>query len=170
MNRPSLFRPIALAVIGLSVIAAVPAKAENPLERLRRHIHSELFGRNDRRDDDRHGKDHRKDYRRDDDRDRHEDRVRNGYYNTRPSYGYSAPSVELRYDNRYEAPPVRNYRQDLSLEAEVQVALQRRGYYRGVIDGDIGPETRAAIRHFQLDQELAPTGHIDRELLSSLQI
>lgn len=156
-------------MIGFSVITASSAKAENPLERLRRHIHSELFGRNDR-DDDRHGKDQRKDYRRDDDRERHDDRVRNGYYDTRASYGYSAPSVELRYDNRSEAPPVRNYRQDLSLGSEVQIALQRRGYYRGVIDGDIGPETRAAIRHFQFDQELAPTGRIDRELLSSLQI
>ena len=170
MNRPSLFRPIALAVIGFSVITAVPVKAENPLERLRRHSHSELFGRSDRRDDDRHCKDERKDYRRDDDRERYEDRVRNGYYNTRPSYGYSAPSVELRYDNRYEAPPVRNYRQELSLEAEIQIALQRRGYYRGSVDGDIGPETRAAIRHFQFDNDLAPSGRIDRELLSALRI
>ena len=169
MNRSSNFRNVALAIIGLSVIGSSSAKAENPLERLRRHIHSELIGRNDR-DDDRHCKDQRKEYQSDDDRDRHEDRVRNGYYHSRPSYGYSAPSVELRYDNRYEAPPVRNYRQEFSLGAEVQIALERRGYYRGVIDGDIGPETRAAIRHFQCDQELAPSGRIDRELLSSLQI
>jgi len=95
--------------------------------------------------------------------------VCNGYYSP-PSYGYAAPSAELRYDSRHETPPVRSYRQELSLEAEVQIALQRRGYHRGVIDGDIGPQTRAAIRHFQFDQELAPTGRIDRELPTSLQI
>jgi|GEM_PF-3078463 len=169
MNRPSLFRPIALAVLGLSVIASSPAQAENPLERLRRHIHSELFGRNDR-EHDRDCNDRRKDYRRDDDRERYEDRARNGYYEARPSYGYAAPSAELRYDNRYEAPPVRSYRQETSLGADVQIALQRRGYYRGCVDGDIGPGTRAAIRHFQFDNDLAPSGRIDRELLSALRI
>ncbi len=169
MTRSSHFRPATLAIVGLFFLAGSSAHAENPLERLRRHIHSELFGRSDRKDD-RNCKDRGRYERRDDDRERYEDRVRNGYYDARPSYGYAAPSFELRYDSRVEPAPTRSYRQELSLEAEVQFALQQRGYYRGEVDGEIGPETRAAIRHFQFDNELPTTGRIDRELLSSLRL
>lgn len=55
-----------------------------------------------------------------------------------------------------------------SLEADVQIALSRRGYYHGPIDGDIGPGTRAAIRAYQYEHDLPVSGHIDRYLLRSL--
>lgn len=55
-----------------------------------------------------------------------------------------------------------------SLEVDVQVALSRRGYYRGPIDGDIGPGSRAAIRAYQYDRGLPVTGGIDRYLMRSL--
>jgi peptidoglycan hydrolase-like protein with peptidoglycan-binding domain len=57
-----------------------------------------------------------------------------------------------------------------SIEADVQRALQRLGYYRGSIDGDIGPRSRAAIREFQGDTGLAVTGRIDGALLRTLGI
>ena len=40
--------------------------------------------------------------------------------------------------------------------------------YRGEIDGDIGPGTRAAIRRYQYERRLEVTGRIDRSLLRSL--
>ena len=56
-----------------------------------------------------------------------------------------------------------------SVETDVQRGLARRGYYRGPIDGDIGPGSRAAIRAFQYDNGYAPTGRIDRWLLAALR-
>ena len=38
----------------------------------------------------------------------------------------------------------------------------------GSIDGDIGPGSRSAIRNYQADRGLAPTGRIDSALLRSL--
>lgn len=57
-----------------------------------------------------------------------------------------------------------------SVGIDVQQALARRGYYGGVIDGDIGPQTRSAIRSYQLDRGLPVSGHIDRPLLRSLHL
>jgi putative peptidoglycan binding protein len=57
-----------------------------------------------------------------------------------------------------------------SLEADVQVALSRRGYYRGPIDGDIGPGSRGAIAAYQRDHGLAVTGNINSALIRSLGI
>ena len=57
-----------------------------------------------------------------------------------------------------------------SVELDVQRALARRGYYGGVIDGDIGPRSRAAIRTYQVDKGLPVTGRIDGALLRSLRL
>jgi hypothetical protein len=57
-----------------------------------------------------------------------------------------------------------------SVEVDVQRELAKRGYYGGVIDGDIGPRTRAAIRTYQVDKGLPVTGVIDGSLLRSLRL
>ncbi len=57
-----------------------------------------------------------------------------------------------------------------SVEIDVQRALARRGYYGGVIDGDIGPRSRASIRAYQVDKGLPVTGRIDGSLLRSLRL
>lgn len=57
-----------------------------------------------------------------------------------------------------------------SVQIDVQRALAKRGYYGGVIDGDIGPRTRAAIRAYQVDRGLPVTGVIDTPLLRSLRL
>jgi hypothetical protein len=56
-----------------------------------------------------------------------------------------------------------------SVEADVQRGLARRGYYRGPIDGDIGPGSRSAIRAFQADNGFAPTGRISGGLVAALR-
>jgi hypothetical protein len=52
--------------------------------------------------------------------------------------------------------------------SEVQSALARAGYYRGAIDGSLGPATRNALRRYQRDQGLAITGRIDRPVVETL--
>ena len=52
--------------------------------------------------------------------------------------------------------------------ADVQTQLAREGYYRGDIDGVLGPETRRAIVSFQSDHGLRVTGNLTRETLSTL--
>jgi hypothetical protein len=47
----------------------------------------------------------------------------------------------------------------------VQAELARLGYYRGAIDGVLGPETRSAIRSFQANQGLPVTGQVDGRLI-----
>ena len=52
--------------------------------------------------------------------------------------------------------------------ANVQAALQQQGYYRGEVDGLIGPLTREAIAHYQGDRGLYTTSTIDQPTLQSL--
>ena len=88
------------------------------------------------------------------------------YYYSRPSLGfsyYSRPSTVYRGYSAYGS-------YSDSLAVDVQRELRRRGYYRGPIDGDIGPGSRAAIRNYQYDRGLSATGRIDSSLLRSLGI
>jgi hypothetical protein len=107
-----------------------------------------------------------------------------GYYGYPYSYGYGYPyyyprsSFGISFSSRpyyggYYSSPVYagrsvGYSDDLAVD--VQRELRRRGYYRGSIDGDIGPASRAAIRSYQADRGLRVTGRIDSSLLRSLGI
>ena len=96
-----------------------------------------------------------------------------GYY---PSYGYYLPSpiVSLTFSSGrphvYDATRYYEPAATSSLEASVQRALRKRGYYSGAVDGDIGPRSRAAIREYQAEHGLEPNGRIDDPLLRSLGI
>ena len=63
---------------------------------------------------------------------------------------------DVRYSNR--------------LVADVQQNLRRLGYYPGMVDGNLGPETGAAIQRYQADHHLPVTGLLDREMLSQLGV
>jgi Putative peptidoglycan binding domain len=52
----------------------------------------------------------------------------------------------------------------------VQVALRDQGYYAGAIDGDMGPQTRAALAAFQADNGLAVTSAVDQPTLQTLGV
>jgi hypothetical protein len=84
-----------------------------------------------------------------------------------PSYTYRASRYYPSSDYRYRSSGA-SYSDDLAVD--VQRALRRGGYYYGDIDGDIGPESRAAIREYQRDRGLPATGRIDSSLLRSLRI
>lgn len=82
------------------------------------------------------------------------------YYDAPLYYGAYAPAAPRVYTaTRYDSIPM-----------DVQLALSRRGYYHGVIDGDIGPASRAAIRAYQRDHGLRATGRIDDPLLEALRV
>lgn len=83
------------------------------------------------------------------------------YYGPYPyGYGYYTPR-----DTVY--PADRGYTDDRTVAA-VQRRLARGGYYRGAIDGVIGPGTRAAVRAFERNNGLPVDGVIDRDLLRTM--
>ncbi len=59
---------------------------------------------------------------------------------------------------------------DGSLASDVQAKLARAGYYRGTIDGIIGPESRSAIVAYKRDRGLGSSSRIDASLLRSLNL
>ena len=52
----------------------------------------------------------------------------------------------------------------------VQTKLKQLGYYNGVIDGQMGSQTAAAIRRFQIAQRLKVTGELNSQTLRRLGI
>jgi Putative peptidoglycan binding domain len=75
-------------------------------------------------------------------------------------YDYSYAGYRPVYDDQYWT----------NLALAVQSELAQRGYYRGAIDGEIGSDSREAIRAFQEAQGLPVTGKIDAKLLDALGI
>jgi hypothetical protein len=86
-----------------------------------------------------------------------------GWY---PDYYYDYPPGYAAYDNN----TFYDYRYWYGLGVAVQTELAQRGYYRGPIDGRIGPASRAAIRAFQRSQNLPDTGLVDPSLLKALKL
>ena len=52
----------------------------------------------------------------------------------------------------------------------VQTALREHGYYDAKINGILNQETRAALRRYQTEQGLTPSGRIDQATLDKLEI
>jgi peptidoglycan hydrolase-like protein with peptidoglycan-binding domain len=92
------------------------------------------------------------------------------YQNVRPPY-YRMPGVATTYPRLfagtiYERAPAQL--QENVLFA-VQGELLRRGFYRGIIDGQLGPATTDAIMRFQQDQGMPITGRLDSDTLNELR-
>ena len=88
----------------------------------------------------------------------------NGYWF--PAWGYSPQHQYYAYDGpiyvgQRAVPPDQ-------VIADVQAALQEMGYYRGEVDGLVGPLTREALAAYQADEGLTPTAAIDEPTLESL--
>jgi hypothetical protein len=82
-----------------------------------------------------------------------------------PAWGYDQSYSYYPYDG-----PIYGYG-DLTPDQvviNVQVQLQRDGYYVGSIDGILGPQTRQAIAAFQADNGLAVTSAVDQPTLATL--
>jgi len=83
-----------------------------------------------------------------------------------PAWGYSPAAEYYAYDGpiyvgQRAEPPDR-------VIADVQAELQEMGYYKGEVDGLLGPLTREALAGYQTDQGLAATASIDEPTLDSL--
>ena len=83
-----------------------------------------------------------------------------------PAWGYSPSEQYYAYDG-----PI--YTGSASLPpdqviANVQAVLQEQGYYRGEVDGLLGPLTREALTAYQNDNGLYATAAIDQPTLESL--
>ena len=57
-----------------------------------------------------------------------------------------------------------------TLVESVQNELAKRGYYGGKVDSMYNDATRAALKRFQTDQQLAVTGRINEATLHALQL
>jgi hypothetical protein len=83
-----------------------------------------------------------------------------------PAWGYQPSAQYYVYDGpiyagRQAEPPDR-------VIADVQAALQEMGYYKGEVDGLLGPLTREALTAYQSDNGLYTTAAIDEPTLDSL--
>ncbi len=90
----------------------------------------------------------------------------NGYWY--PAWGYQPSAQYYAYDGpiyagRAAQPPDQ-------VIADVQAALQEMGYYRGEVDGLLGPLTREALTGYQTDNGLYVTAAIDEPTMQSLGI
>lgn len=88
----------------------------------------------------------------------------NGYWY--PAWGYDPAAQYYAYDGpiyvgHSAEPPDR-------VIADVQAVLKEQGYYRGEVDGLLGPLTREALTAYQRDNGLYATAVIDEPTLSSL--
>jgi hypothetical protein len=93
-----------------------------------------------------------------------------GYYYQDSGYWYPAYGYDRAYSSYEYDGPIYGYNNlpPGEVVTNVQSALQQQGYYRGEIDGSIGPITRAALRRYQRDNGLEITAAIDRPTLASL--
>ena len=88
----------------------------------------------------------------------------NGYWY--PAWGYNPSAEYYAYDGpiyvgqRAEPPD--------QVIADVQAELQQMGYYKGEVDGLLGPLSREALAAYQADQGLTTTAAIDQPTLDAL--
>ena len=80
-----------------------------------------------------------------------------GYNDSQQYYVYDGPI----YVGRRAEPPDR-------VIADVQAVLLEMGYYKGEVDGLLGPLTRQALTSYQAEQGLVTTAAIDEPTLDAL--
>jgi len=98
------------------------------------------------------------------------ERVPDDYEDVQPPYSHM-PGVATTYPRLfagtvYERAPVEVQE---NVVYAVQGELFRRGFYRGGIDGQLGPATTDAIVRFQQDEGMPITGRLDGPTLNELR-
>jgi peptidoglycan hydrolase-like protein with peptidoglycan-binding domain len=83
-------------------------------------------------------------------------------FQQQPRWLETNPSYSTSF---YQSTPPRTNRRTI---AGAQYQLMRSGYYRGRIDGNYGAETAFALRAFQSNAGLVPTGRLDRQTVDAL--
>ena len=67
-------------------------------------------------------------------------------------------------------PPAPTAGELSTMVVRVQTALMRMGYYKGDIDGVLGPQTRTALIDFQRARGIGQSGRMDIDTLTGLGI
>ena len=80
-----------------------------------------------------------------------------GYNSSNEYYAYDAPI----YAGKRAEPPDK-------VIADVQAVLQEMGYYKGEVDGLLGPLTREALTGYQTQNGMTVTAVIDEPTLDAL--
>jgi hypothetical protein len=85
-----------------------------------------------------------------------------------PAWGYSPREEYYAYDapiyaGKHAEPPDK-------VIANVQAVLKEMGYYKGEVDGLLGPLTRQALTGYQTDNGMTVTAVIDEPTLDSLDM
>ena len=83
-----------------------------------------------------------------------------------PAWGYDPGAAYYPYDGPIYTGETR--RPFDEVVADVQASLQEQGYYKGEVDGLMGPMTREALADFQRDHGLITTAALDQPTLASL--
>lgn len=68
------------------------------------------------------------------------------------------------------SPQTKPVKIDARVVEAAQNELRSRGYEPGSADGVAGPQTKAAVKKFQADQGLSPTGTLDENTLAKLNV
>ncbi|MEZ5853620.1 MAG: peptidoglycan-binding domain-containing protein [Hyphomicrobiaceae bacterium] len=79
-------------------------------------------------------------------------------------HGTSAPGLAVGFDGEAKAPS----REAESVTRAVQQSLHHLGYLSSTADGRISEETARAIREFEMDSGMIPTGRISAPLVNQL--
>jgi hypothetical protein len=83
-----------------------------------------------------------------------------------PAWGYDDSAAYYPYDGPiYVGDSPKPFDQ---IVADVQTTLQEQGYYKGEVDGLVGPLTQEALAAYQSAEGLEPTAAIDQPTLESL--
>jgi hypothetical protein len=83
-----------------------------------------------------------------------------------PAWGYDESAAYYPYDGPiYVGDTPRPFDQ---VVADCQATLQEQGYYKGEVDGLMGPLTRQALAAFQAEHGLITTAALDQPTLASL--
>jgi hypothetical protein len=83
-----------------------------------------------------------------------------------PAWGYDEAAAYYPYDGPIYVGDNRTPFDQVV--ADVQATLQEQGYYKGDVDGLMGPLTRQALSDFQRDNGLVTTAALDQPTLSTL--
>jgi hypothetical protein len=94
-----------------------------------------------------------------------------GYYYWDSGYWYPAWGYDTTYSYYPYDGPIYVGNNQVPFDrvlANVQGSLQEQGYYRGEVDGLMGPLTREALANYQRDHGLVSTAALDQPTLASL--
>jgi hypothetical protein len=105
---------------------------------------------------------------------RHEHFFRNRFFVFEDGFWFGLDNGFYPYDDYYPYDDQDYYAStdpySVSTVSTVQSDLAKRGYYRGVIDGVYGPQTRGALTRYQSNRGLQVTGSLTTATLRSLGV